>query len=64
MFDRDPNGRFYILGNGDKVNILLGMHKGKSGIVTRIASSRITVRLDTKPIVTAAFPPDWLDKAR
>ena len=63
MLDRDPNGRFYILGHGDKVKIIEGKHKGKLGIITRIVSSKITVRLDTKPIVTTAFPPDWVYKA-
>ena len=67
MFDRDPNGRMYIIAIDDTVVIGDGVHRGRKGKVTRIKASKITVELlptetlkprQKKVVINVA--PDWV----
>ena len=63
MVDRNPNGKIYILGIGDEVVIIDGTCKGRTGTITRIAASKITVALHRTPVEKKAvknFAPDWV----
>jgi len=67
VFDRDPNGKMYILGIDDTVIVGDGMYRGRKGKVTRIKASKITVELwptesQKKAVINIA--PDWVHPAR
>ena len=46
MFDRDPNGRSYILKVGDPVKVIEGKHRGRFGKIVAI-NRKLTVRFTT-----------------
>lgn len=63
MFDRDPNGRMYIIAIDDIVVIGDGVHRGRKGKVTRIKASKITVDLlptETQKKAVINVAPDWV----
>lgn len=63
MFDRDPNGRMYIIAIDDTVVIGEGVHRGRKGKVTRIKASKITVDLlptETQKKAVINVAPDWV----
>lgn len=63
MFDRDPNGRMYIIAIDDIVVIGEGVHRGRKGKVTRIKASKITVELlptETQKKAVINVAPDWV----
>lgn len=63
MFDRDPNGRMYIIAIDDIVVVGEGVHRGRKGKVTRIKASKITVDLlptETQKKAVINVAPDWV----
>lgn len=63
MFDRDPNGRMYIIAIDDIVVIGEGVHRGRKGKVTRIKASKITVEVlptETQKKAVINVAPDWV----
>lgn len=63
MFDRDPNGRIYIIAIDDIVVVGEGVHRGRKGKVTRIKASKITVDLlptETQKKAVINVAPDWV----
>lgn len=63
MFDRDPNGRMYIIAIDDIVVIGDGVHRGRKGKVTRIKASKITVEVlptETQKKAVINVAPDWV----
>jgi len=63
VFDRDPNGRMYIIAIDDIVVIGDGVHRGRKGKVTRIKASKITVEVlptETQKKAVINVAPDWV----
>lgn len=63
MFDRDPNGRIYIIAIDDIVVVGEGVHRGRKGKVTRIKASKITVEVlptETQKKAVINVAPDWV----
>jgi len=63
VFDRDPNGRIYIIAIDDTVVVGEGVHRGRKGKVTRIKASKITVEVlptETQKKAVINVAPDWV----